>query len=359
MTDAKEETKWAEPAETEDTFNKLKAFLDEGKVEYAVSSHKPVLTSEEAAEVRGVSLASGAKAMLLKDSGKKLSKENTPYYMAVISSAHRFSSKQFKKVINCKNFRFATPEELYEVTNVVTGALPPFGKIFNVPVYVDRGLSKEETINFNAGLRTHSITMKYEDFFKVEAPVFHVFTEEEIALGDLPAIVEEKKADNREAKKAERLAQRQKKVEEDVEVKWDPKDPSAQFYGEREINRSQGDPELRFTKKTTDVKDIDESLAGQKIIVRGRLHTARGTGGLTFIVLRQRYSTIQGVLQVADNISKGMVTYARKIPRESIVEMEAEVTVPEKPIESCTQQKVELKILTFFVINKSAPMLPF
>lgn len=109
-----------------------------------------------------------------------------------------------------------------------------------------------------------------------------------------------------------------------------------------EVNRSQGDPELRFTKKVTQVTDITEELKGQTITVRARLHTTRGTGGLTFIVLRQVYSTVQGVLQVSDNVSKGMVNYARKVPRESIVEITAEVTVPEKPIESCTQHKVEL-----------------
>lgn len=49
----------------------------------------------------------------------------------------------------------------------------------------------------------------------------------------------------------------------------------------------------------------------------------------------------------------------RKVPRESIIEIEAEVTIPQKPIESCSQHNVELSINKFFVINKSAPMLPF
>jgi len=67
----------------------------------------------------------------------------------------------------------------------------PFGKIFNLPVWVDRSLSKQETINFNAGMRTHSISMSYADYLKVEQPNLHVFTEEEIELGDLP--VDDKK----------------------------------------------------------------------------------------------------------------------------------------------------------------------
>lgn len=203
------------------------------------------------------------------------------------------------------------------------------------------------------------MTMKYADYFKAEAPTFHVFTDEEVELGNIPVQEEEKKVDNREAKKAERLAARQKKAETDAEVKWDPKDPAAALYGEREIIRSQVDPEIRFTKKFTQVAEIDEKMKGEKVIVRGRLHNARGQGGLSFVVMRQQYSSIQCIASAGDVISKGMVNYIRKVPRESIVEVEAEVTIPEKPIDGCTQHGVELKINTFFVVSKSAPMLPF
>jgi hypothetical protein len=70
-----EEQKWVEPTENDGTFNKIKTFLTENTVDFKVSEHKAVMTCEEAAEVRGVPLASGAKAMLIKDTGKKLSKE--------------------------------------------------------------------------------------------------------------------------------------------------------------------------------------------------------------------------------------------------------------------------------------------
>jgi len=96
----------------------------------------------------------------------------------------------------------------------LVGAVPPFGKIFGLPVYVDRSLTKQENINFNAGLRTKSIQITYADYIKAESEAKHnVFTDEEIELGDLPA--EEKKeaasggAEAREAAKAARLAKRQ------------------------------------------------------------------------------------------------------------------------------------------------------
>ena len=201
---------WVEPVEDPKTFEKIKAQLKERKVQFDLTTHDPVLTCEEAAKVRGATLASGAKAMLLKDTGKKLALENVPYYLAVLSGSARFASKPFKKIINCKSVRFATPEEVFQATGCLPGAVPPFGSAFGVPTWVDRSLSKEKTINFNCGLRTHSMSMSYEDYFKVEAPTWQVFTEEEIALGDLPEAGKPvaKGKDTRESKKAERLAQR-------------------------------------------------------------------------------------------------------------------------------------------------------
>ena len=133
---------WVEPAEDPKSFEKIKKMLDDNSIKYEINKHAPVKTSEEAAEVRGVSLASGAKAMVLKDTGKKLALEGVPFYLAVLSASTRFSSKAFKKMINCKSLRFATPEEVFQTTGCLSGAVSPFGKIFGLPVWVDRSLSK-------------------------------------------------------------------------------------------------------------------------------------------------------------------------------------------------------------------------
>lgn len=198
---------WVEPAEDPATFNKIKSALTDAGVKFDVSEHAPVLTSEEAAKVRNVSLDSGAKAIILKDSGKKLVLENAPFYLAILSASKKFSSKQFKKLINCKSIRFATPEEVFTTTGCLPGAVPPFGRMFNMPTWVDRSLSRQASINFNCGLRTHSMTMQYADWLNFEKPNEHVFTEEELELGDLPEVASAKPAgDDREAKKKARLA---------------------------------------------------------------------------------------------------------------------------------------------------------
>ena len=101
-------------------------------------------------------------------------------------------------------------------------------------------------------------------------------------------------------------------------------------------------------------------MVDKEIIVRGRLHNSRGQGKtLAFLVLRQQYSTVQAVIAADEKvISKGMVGYSVKVPNESIVEIKATVTIPKDPVKTCTQ-KVELQVKEFWVINKSAPILPF
>lgn len=128
-------------------------------VPYKLTIHEPVLTSQEAADVRGVSLDSGAKAIILKDCGKKLAKAGTPFYLAVVSASKKLNAKEFKKLIKCKNTKFASNEDVYEYSGCITGAVPPFGSLFTkpVPTFVDSSLALNESINFNCGLRTHSL----------------------------------------------------------------------------------------------------------------------------------------------------------------------------------------------------------
>jgi hypothetical protein len=162
----------------------------------------------------------------------------------------------------------------------------------------------------------------------------------------------------KEKVKNDRLKARQEEeAKKNIFVK-DPNDPCADKFGDLPLNRSQCDPEARFTKVYTAVKDIDASLAGQDVRVRCRVHNSRGKGNMAFIVAREIYATVQAVLFVGEGISKGMVTYSSKIPKESIIEMVATVNVPDQPIAGCSQQ-VELAVKEIWTVNKSVPILPF
>lgn len=75
-------------------------------------------------------------------------------------------------------------------------------------------------------------------------------------------------------------------------------------------------------------------------------------------MIREKYSTVQAILSAADT-SEGMVKYAGKIPKESIIKLKVKVTKAEKPITSCTVSNLEVMVLEIWTVNKSAPMLPF
>lgn len=115
---------------------------------------------------------------------------------------------------------------------------------------------------------------------------------------------------------------------------------------------------MRFEKVYVAVKDLDASMSGQDVRVRCRVHNSRAKGKMCFIVGREAYATVQAVLFVGETISKGMVTYSSKIPKESIIEIVATVNVPDQAIAGCSQQ-VELAVKEIFCVNKSVPYLPF
>ncbi len=141
---------------------RIKAFLKEENIKYKEFHHKPVYTSKEAAEIRGVQLNSGAKALILKtDKGN---------VMAVISAIDKLNSKAFRKNLGYKRVSFVDKETLKKLTGLEPGAVPPFGKMFGLKVYVDRNLTNQEFIDFNAGTHTDSIEIKTTDYLEIEKP---------------------------------------------------------------------------------------------------------------------------------------------------------------------------------------------
>jgi len=72
--------------------------------------------------------------------------------------------------------RFATPEELRELTGLAPGAVPPFGSLFGLPTYCDARLRENERINFNAGDHSISVSLSGMDYFQVENPSLGYFT---------------------------------------------------------------------------------------------------------------------------------------------------------------------------------------
>ncbi|MCL5429971.1 MAG: hypothetical protein M1504_00665 [Candidatus Marsarchaeota archaeon] len=146
-------------------FEKIKRILDEQNIEYRLTEHEPVRTSEEAARIRGVDLRTGAKAMVLK--------ANDNYFLFVMPGNKRIDWKKAKQLLGVKEVRFATEDEAERITGVKMGSVPPFGNVLGLITYFDRSLLDNEYINFNPGSTTHSIHMKSKDLAKLVDPIFY------------------------------------------------------------------------------------------------------------------------------------------------------------------------------------------
>lgn len=147
---------------TPSTFQRLAEFLSVRRIEYDVCRHAPVYTSEEAAAVRGTTLASGAKALICKADER--------FVMIVLPADRKLASKLARKTLAIKSLRFASREEVEQLTGLAPGSIPPFGSLFDLPTWCDEKLSGQERINFNAGDHGISINMTFADYLAAEQP---------------------------------------------------------------------------------------------------------------------------------------------------------------------------------------------
>ena len=143
-------------------FEQLQQRLQTGGIAFTVLRHEPVYTSEQAAAVRGVPLASGAKALVLK--------AGESFVMAVVPADRKLDSKKARTALGSRSVRFATREEVDQLTALQPGSIPPFGSLFGLPTWCDPALGENVSINFNAGDHSISVQMSYADYVAIEQP---------------------------------------------------------------------------------------------------------------------------------------------------------------------------------------------
>ena len=153
------------------TVDKIKDLLDQNGCQYEYFEHEAVRTSAEAAATRaftGYQLHQGAKAIIVraKEPGK-----GKRFFMFVVPGDKRFDTAKIEKTLGLKEIRFATEDEVKEVTGgILVGGVPPFGNLFGLEVVADASLLNNERIVFSAGDRCVSMSIKSEDYKKVVNP---------------------------------------------------------------------------------------------------------------------------------------------------------------------------------------------
>lgn len=153
---------------------KIVDLLESAGCWYETFHHQSVRTSEEAAAVRpGYGLHQGAKAIILR---VKRTKRDKFFVMLVFPADRKFDSKGVKAHFTARDIRFATTEEVDTLTNgVQPGGVPPFGSLFELPVYAAPELFDLDCIVFNAGDRRFSLAMRAADFRRLECPIEFAF----------------------------------------------------------------------------------------------------------------------------------------------------------------------------------------
>lgn len=148
----------------------LKDFLDRQKVKYVTIRHSPAFTAQEVAESAHIPGRIMAKTVMIEIDGELA--------MTVLPANHRVSMDDLCALTETEDVRIAREEEFKKrFPDCEPGAMPPFGNLYNLPVYVSPELADESEIAFNAGSHTEVIRMLFHDFDQLVKPQVARFTD--------------------------------------------------------------------------------------------------------------------------------------------------------------------------------------
>lgn len=142
---------------------KLKEFLDSNTVKYVTLGHSPAYTAREIAQSLHINGRKIAKTVIVFIDNKMA--------MAVLPANHSVNFDHFRKAIGEKEIKLATEGQFKSVfPDCEVGAMPPFGNLYEMEVYVDQHLTDDEEIYFNACSHSELIKMSYQDYERLVKP---------------------------------------------------------------------------------------------------------------------------------------------------------------------------------------------
>lgn len=142
---------------------KLRKFLDEHHVKYVTMKHSRAFTAQEVADSAHIPGREMAKTVIVKLDGRMA--------MVVLPAPEMISLEDLRGATGASDVVLATEQEFAGLfPNCETGAMPPFGNLWDLPVFVDQHLREDEQIAFNAGTHTELVQMAYADFERLVNP---------------------------------------------------------------------------------------------------------------------------------------------------------------------------------------------
>lgn len=142
---------------------KLKAYLNAEGVKYITINHSPAFTAAEVAASAHVAGRGFAKTVIVDLNGEMM--------MVVLPASRRLLLGELRELLESERVRLASEAEfLNRFPDCELGAMPPFGNLYNMRVYVTSELARQTEIAFNAGSHTEVIQMAYVDFDRLVRP---------------------------------------------------------------------------------------------------------------------------------------------------------------------------------------------
>ena len=142
---------------------KLKKFLDANGVRYDVRSHGTAYTAQEVAAREHIPGREMAKVVMVRDGGD--------HVMAVLPAPYHLSLERLGQAMGHTGLRLEREVEFAHLfPGCDTGAMPPFGNLYDIPVWVDAALTRDDEIAFNAGTHEQTVHMRYADFSRLVKP---------------------------------------------------------------------------------------------------------------------------------------------------------------------------------------------
>ena len=142
---------------------KLIEFLNSSEIKYVIISHSKAYTSQEIAASAHIPGKEMAKTVMVKTDGKMT--------MAVLPASYKVNFDQLKEATGTGKIQLASEQEFADMfPECEIGAMPPFGNLYGMEVFVAATLAEDEEIAFNAGSHTELIRLLYKDFERLVKP---------------------------------------------------------------------------------------------------------------------------------------------------------------------------------------------
>jgi len=149
---------------------RIREYLDSHNVSYEPIHHPQAFASQEVAHAMHISGKRLAKAVVLEADGRLV--------MAVLLASYRLNLAELRSKLEVQHLKMVPEDTLTEVfPDCERGAIPPFGNLYDMDVWVDRAVAESEEVTLCAGTHVDCLHMKYSDFERLSKPQVGLFAD--------------------------------------------------------------------------------------------------------------------------------------------------------------------------------------